>query len=243
MIIKRRLFSRRRNLTPEEERERELRDRVFRNEYPKLGISHVMSKTFEFRPGIDKDGKPVDGMASYNKFDSPRGLMSKENEIEAIKSQGGKNQREAKKHIQALKRGKSGIISFNPKAPLHMIPHEGGHPAAILNAKNKEEKDIADFDGNLVGAHRDLSLEDSFRAHRELLKGGKKLIDREKLANSEGRKMLERQGATKEELEKYDRGREGELDSYYNGIYDLVKKSEKIVNDKLNERDNSKNIK
>lgn len=246
MIILRKLFSRRRNLTPEQERERKLRDRVYREEVSKSNTSHIITKSKKFRVDNTDENTPYekkkDGIGVYTKFDTPRGKSDIQSEAKDIVQQGGGYTKEVKKRLRALGKGKSGVISLHPDAPLHVQIHEPGHPIAILNSTGKDKED-ADQDEILSKYNdeipKDLNEVDS-RSKEELedlqhriQETGRSVVRREELANSEGRKMLERQGASKSELDKYDSGRKRETDTYreaadnYNKWMDLVMQNKK----------------
>lgn len=226
MIIKRKLFSRKKNLTPEQERERDLRDKVFKNEVSKLGISHYFDKGTGFR---DKQSSGI-----YSKFTG-----TYEEEKAEIENALGVNKKERKRRLKALNKGKSGIIAYDPKAPFHVQIHEPGHPAAIKNAKSEEDKRIADIGDPYEGVEtpkRSMSDEELRNIQKDIEKRGNDVVKREELANSEARKMLERQGATKEELEKFDKDRIPDLNTYKNSSRQISEKSFKVIEEELNRR-------
>lgn len=203
MIILRRLFSKRRNLTPEEERERELRDKVFKNEFPKYNISHYIPSR--------KDRKDV-VKEHFERFDSPNGDMTVKDEINQIEGRG--DTKRVKKTVKSLKQGKRGVIHLNHRSPLHIIAHESGHLSLEQNARDDEEKRISKVTKTLNDINypseedtSKLSLDELEKIRDEVLNTGNDIIKREELANLEGGVILHNAGATDKELIDYLRQR------------------------------------
>lgn len=198
MILKRKLFAKRRNLTPEQEEDRKLRDQIFREEFPKRGLSHFYTKGTTFRGGSKNSG------GQYTGFD-----RSKE-EDEEIKEKTKKAPIQGKKVSKARAKGKEGVVALDPSREFDVQVHELGHYDAIENANNSEEREIASFKGSIENPeffHTPSDIE-------KLRENNYKVLKRENLANTAGLKILKNNNASKDQIDKYIKNRTESFKTY-----------------------------
>lgn len=225
MIIKRRLFSKRRNLTPEEEYDRDKRDHYLRTAYAKSNYSHYVTKK-KSSPFITGGGN-----ATNNLLESPRGAMPKEVEIDQISQNSDKDLKATKKALKAVRKNKKGIIVLNKDAKSDTYLHELGHGLAVDENEGTEDGKIA-YEGYNYRSQSTSNLPEALENKRRVEEGSKRALRKEEMSNEKGEEIIKRYGGkynTPEDIAQYRKAREKGMEINRAAVKEELNKADKEI--------------